>query len=50
MRAAQPLLGQPAVDRAREVAVAEIEQLDAAPDLGLAQEQRARRTMLGQPC
>mgnify|MGYP003349299787 CR=1 FL=1 len=38
--AAEPLRREPLVDAAQQVAVAEIEQLDAATDLGLAQEQR----------
>src|SRR3546814_13722289 len=47
MRPAQPLRGQPLVDRAGERGIAEIEHLYAPPDLILAQEQRRSGRDLG---
>src|SRR3546814_12898885 len=49
VRPAEPLRGQPAIDRARHVAVAEIKQLDATADFGFAQEERRGGLSWGSP-
>jgi hypothetical protein len=46
MRSAKSLFGQSLINRAVQMAVAKIEQFDAAPDFGFAQKKRRRALAL----